>query len=696
MIGVPPPLPLPLCPVLRVSLAMLESSSRHPFPLRFRCALVALSCLPLLVSSCSKASEPTNPEQAAIDRQSHKMLESEGMLLAWKKDGYLNPLGDSLMDLHFPGGQAMSLLAEQVECNDLSGSPAAPTWTFETHRVSFRDWPIEAETKKVPREDLSLLGPFLKEVDWFKKAKVKPYLPEPRWLDEDLTRWYDGMLITGVAKLKNGRLAHVRGLVDVIWARDPEEAGAEPKPAAEAHWRIVSWKLNSFRTTEADDYLFQDTLDQALVYGNDAERARTSLHELKVIEYLKDKEHFEKPHKYFRPEAFDRHPGGEVVDIDRDGLDDFYVMARWGKNMLFHNEGDGTFKDIAPQLGLDFDGNCSSAIFADFDNDGDTDALIGRTLERSLYLINEGGHFVDHSADLIGGGQLPFLASSISAVDYDSDGLLDAYICIYAGQLAQRAMGGIRNPRSDNRHWIEELKNFLPATDWTELHKRFEEYAPTERFYTDRPGPPNVLLHNAGDGRFEIVSAEDAGPLYLFRNSFQASWADYDNDGDMDVYIANDFAPNDMIRNDGNGNFVEITDQTQSADIGFGMGAGWGDYDGDGDLDLYVTNMFSKAGRRVTSFFDANGINFKQAALSTGINPVFRKMAAGNTLFRNEGPGKPFEKVSGRDPGTQQVEEGGWSWGGQFADFDNDSYLDLYTLSGYYSAPGDVAIKVDL
>ena len=121
--------------------------------------------------------------------------------------------------------------------------------------------------------------------------------------------------------------------------------------------------------------------------------------------------------------------------------------------------------------------------------------------------------------------------------------------------------------------------------------------APEFNLVINAPGPPNALLQNVGAGKFEIVEMPPA--LRVFRNSFHASWADYDEDGDPDLYISNDYAPNNLLRNEGQGTFVDATEATGTADVGFGMGVSWGDYDHDGRQDLYVSNMYSKAGQRL-------------------------------------------------------------------------------------------------
>jgi hypothetical protein len=169
--------------------------------------------------------------------------------------------------------------------------------------------------------------------------------------------------------------------------------------------------------------------------------------------------------------------------------------------------------------------------------------------------------------------------------------------------------------------------------------------------------------------------------LELWRNSLQATWSDFDRDGDPDLYVANDWAIDSLFLNDGSNRFSEITKQAGTDKFGFAMGATWGDYDNDGNQDLYVSNMYSKAGRRIT-------------ARIAELNPDYLRSVEGNYLYRQQG-GR-FELVSGLEPPGLAVAEAGWSWGGQFSDLDNDGFLDLYVLSGYFTAPPEFATDVDL
>lgn len=368
---------------------------------------------------------------------------------------------------------------------------------------------------------------------------------------------------------------------------------------------------------EAEHLLFEEVLDSTVPNSADRRRARRSRHQEFVLEYLRG-ETFESPTKWFTRESLDRHPGLAVVDIDRDGFDDLYVMASWGRNMLFRNRGDGTFEEIASRICLDVKDHTSCAVFADFDKDGDSEVFLGGTLARSMYLSNENGRFVDRPESV--GTPLPYLVSSISAVDDNQDGLLEVYFSTYAYKAIRQALGepdsgglgagGEPVGMSPGKYFF---KDFLPEDQARELHRRYLFVGDP---ILDCAGPPNLLLQNMGTAWFEFAPCNQA--LQVWRSTYQASWGDFDGDGDPDVYLANDFAPNNLLRNDGNQQFTDVTPQTGTADIGFGMGVSWGDYDNDQNQDLYVTNMFRKAGRRITAKINA-------------LNPLYARMAGGNS-----------------------------------------------------------------
>jgi hypothetical protein len=148
-------------------------------------------------------------------------------------------------------------------------------------------------------------------------------------------------------------------------------------------------------------------------------------------------------------------------------------------------------------------------------------------------------------------------------------------------------------------------------------------------------------------------------------------WEDYDNDGDQDLYVANDFGYNNLYRNTG-GRFIDAAREVGVEDSAAGMGATWADYDQDGLMDLYVSNMFSSAGGRIVDKPKVSAV-----AGTDAVEPLMR-FAKGNTLLRNLGDGT-FDDVSAE----AGVMMGRWSWGGEFVDFNNDGWQDLMVPNGF-------------
>ena len=158
------------------------------------------------------------------------------------------------------------------------------------------------------------------------------------------------------------------------------------------------------------------------------------------------------------------------------------------------------------------------------------------------------------------------------------------------------------------------------------------------------------------------------------RFSFAASWEDYDNDGDQDLYVANDYGRNCLYRNDG-GAFTEIAAELRLEDTSSGMSVTWSDFNLDGQMDVYTSNMFSSAGNRITY-----QKQFKPG-LPGDIREQFQHLAIGNSLFEGVA-GSAF-----RDVGVQAgVNMGRWAWGSKFVDFNNDGWDDILVANGFISA----------
>ncbi len=538
-----------------------------------------------------------------------------------------------------PAPPARVLFATTVAVADVEHTAEA-TEIVPALGIKRQRWGI-APAEQFRGSDIQLWNPLLAAVHFFDYAAF--HIETGHFLDAEETIYQARLRFDASAQTKGGERAQILARLTLEWQQEED-----------ATWRIRRWETESLEMLTREHALFAEVFDEALPRDEDRARARFSRHAELVRQSFSDSA-FVAPHRYFTRQAFDRHPGISVVDIDADGYDDLYIAVRRGRNMLLHNGGDGTFTERAAQYGLDVEHHTAAALFADFDNDGDPDVFLGRTLAPSLYLVNENGRFV--SRDL-GDGVLPFLVASISVADYNGDGLLDAYFSTYAARMLLEAV-------STASHAGALLADFLPADHARALYSLSRDRIGL--LIHDAPGPPNVLLRNLGNGRFAATAA-------VWRNTLQATWADYDRDGDPDLYLANDFAANNLLRNDG-GTLVDVTAESGAADPGFGMGASWADYDGDGRQDLYVTNMHSSAGRRIT-----------EAAGQAGA--AFAPLARGNSLLRNGSEG--FTLVA-----DSPVEDGGWGWGGQFLDFDNDGDLDIYALSGYYTPPREVALPED-
>ena len=317
-----------------------------------------------------------------------------------------------------------------------------------------------------------------------------------------------------------------------------------------------------------------------------------------------------------------------IVDFDRDGWPDIYVTnsGEGSKNALYRNLGDGTFKDVAAELGIaDVNqpgtGVSMGAVWGDYDNDGYEDLFLYKWGRPELF-HNDQGHGFTRVSDQAG---LPPWLNANTAIwlDYDGDGLLDLFI------------GGYYSEQIDLWHLAS-----------TRMMPESFEYA--------RNGGRKYLLHNLGHGKFEDVT-EKAG-INSRRWALAASAADLRGTGHPDLFIANDYGVSELYFNDGK-RFHEAGEQTG---VGFapksGMNAAFGDIFNRGTYSIYVSNIS------------------EDGVLIQGNNMwVPKEGTSGSTL--------QYENLA-RDLG---VELGGWSFGAQFGDLNNDGTLDLFLTNGYVS-----------
>ena len=201
-------------------------------------------------------------------------------------------------------------------------------------------------------------------------------------------------------------------------------------------------------------------------------------------------------------------------------------------------------------------------------------------------------------------------------------------------------------------------------------------------YFDANNGGRNVLFRNDRDWKFTDATVANGLDANNRRFTLAAAWEDFDNDGDQDLYVANDYGRNNLYRNDahpeGGRTFNDVAAEAAVEDISAGMSVSWGDYNRDGLMDLYVSNMWSSAGNRVTYQRQfQSGANAEKLA-------AFQRHARGNSLFTNLGNGTFADSSAGAG-----VTMGRWAWGSRFVDLDRDGFEDLFVANGFITQPDD-------
>jgi hypothetical protein len=318
--------------------------------------------------------------------------------------------------------------------------------------------------------------------------------------------------------------------------------------------------------------------------------------------------------------------GACFLDYDGDGRLDLYLVTCIGPNRLYRNLGGGRFAGVPGAAGLADEGYGMAAVAADIDNDGDPDVAVTNFGPNRLYR-NDGGRFhrVDDS-----GIEDPRWGCSAAFLDYDRDGFLDLFITNYV-QVA------------------------VPDTNVCHTQDGLRLYCPPRRY----PREEDLLYRNRGDGTFEDVTAKAGIAGYQGRGLGVVA-TDFDRDGWIDVYVANDLDPNFLWHNKGDGTFEEIgllagASHSENGSEESGMGLAAGDYDNDGWIDLFVTNFINET----------------------------------NTLYHNEG-GVFFldqSAASGLGPGSLP-----WvGWGTCFFDYDLDGHRDVLVVNGHTESDAEAS-----
>jgi hypothetical protein len=347
--------------------------------------------------------------------------------------------------------------------------------------------------------------------------------------------------------------------------------------------------------------------------------------------------------------------GVSWVDFDDDGDLDLYVTNGYDvsaaepspqANRLYLNDGDGRFTSVTSGPLVSDSSYSSGSTWGDYDNDGDLDVFVSnqRGQDNALYRNDGAVGFTQLSGlpPTTDGGH----SYSAGWVDVDSDGQLDLLV----------SNGGLSS--------VE----------------------------------PNFLYRNNGDGAFERIVE---GPVVSDSSaSGGAVWGDYDNDGDPDLFVANRVGPNDLYRNDGDWRFTKIEDGPIATDAFPSMAAAWGDYDNDGDLDLYVANIYGlanslyrnngdgsfesvRSGPHVVDGGHSYGVNWADYDRDGDLDLLVANWGAAPVLYRNRGDGE-FERAAAGELGQTIAYASSLTWG----DYDRDGDLDLY-IGSWPNQPGD-------
>ena len=362
--------------------------------------------------------------------------------------------------------------------------------------------------------------------------------------------------------------------------------------------------------------------------------------------------------------------GAGFADIDNDGDIDLYIVniphpftqkesglqtpqKKSGlqtpptakTNALYRNNGDSTFTDITYIAGVGHQGYGMGCVFADYDGDGSVDLYVTNYGANVLYRNNGDGTFRDVTKGADVGCELWSTGAAFADVDGDSD--LDLYVCNYVTYDLEKL----------EQMQEESLQSGKPVPSALNPHV----FEPQD----------NVFYRNNGDGTFTDATAE-LGIAAPGGRSMQCLFSDFDNDKDLDLYVANDTSVNYVYRNAGDGTFTDVSDESWAADFRGSMGLSAGDYDGDGDVDLFMSHWVDEENALYRNLLAESGLQnppTKNLSVKSGLqNPP----TSAHIRFVDESYSAMLAEVSLKQIG----------WGTALFDYDNDGNLDIFVTNG--------------
>lgn len=337
------------------------------------------------------------------------------------------------------------------------------------------------------------------------------------------------------------------------------------------------------------------------------------------------------------------------IDVNNDGFVDCFISngpSGGQNNMLYLNNGAGNFTTVTNDIIVNDNQPSDGSTWADCDNDGDIDCYVANWYNTTnmFYTNNGSGTFTKEAGiiDTSGG-----YCETASWGDYDNDGLLDLYVTNSAGLNKNLLFHNIGN------NFFTKITTGAMVTDifdsrsvnWTDI----DNDSDLDLFVSNESNQNENIYRNDGAGVFTKVTSGSL--VNNVGNTMSSAWGDYDNDGDLDIFLTNDGGSNALFRNDGNFVFTKITTDTVSNTNAHSFSCAWSDIDNDGDIDLFVTNSFS--------------------------TPTLQL----NFLYLNNGNAS-FTRVNNTAPATDLD----WSYGCAFGDYDNDGFEDLAVATCRYNS----------
>jgi len=328
--------------------------------------------------------------------------------------------------------------------------------------------------------------------------------------------------------------------------------------------------------------------------------------------------------------------GTVFFDFNNDGFLDIYLVNNGSSNRLYMNSGGTSFTEVGAALGVANNGAGRGCAIADFNSDGLLDIVVGNFNQPMILFKNNSSSFSRYT-DTAGMNLLSY-GGSINWFDYNNDGKIDCYMG--NNGIPPRVNYLFRNNNFMNFSQVADSVGFTDITSTISTAcADYDNDGDVDLFtgsQTSIAGKTNFLYKNNGNGTYTDVATPAGLIVTLF--SWGADWGDFDNDGDLDLYVCNFNGANNLFQNNGSGTFTDVALAQGVADLSQSFTCGWADYDNDGLLDLFVGNGSNGSDK----LYKNNGITFTDVALSVGIN---------DTLLSNSS-----------------------TWG----DYDNNGYPDLY------------------